>query len=104
MTAAWPASEISRKVLVYMGASPTTWYAFISVSFLPFVGVHHDGAGALVHQGHLHRSPELPVLDLLQALLAHFGQEQLVGLHREGRLCGPDEAGAHPLFGVAVEG
>lgn len=47
---------------------------------------------------------ELAVLHVLEAVLSHFGKEQLIGIHRERRLCGLDKAGTVALFGVAVKG
>ena len=47
---------------------------------------------------------ELAVLHVLEAVLSHLGKEQLVGIHREGRLCGLNKAGAVALFGIAVKG
>ena len=52
----------------------------------------------------LHVGSELAVLDLLEALLIHLGKEQLIGIHGQRGLCRLDEAGAEPLFGVAVKG
>ena len=71
---------------------------------LPLVGVDDDGAGPLVDEGDLHIGTEFPVLDFLEALLVHLGEEQLIGIHREGRFGRLDEAGAVALAGVAVEG
>ena len=47
---------------------------------------------------------ELAVLHVLEAVLIHLGKEQLVGIHREGRLCSLDKAGTVALFGVTVKG
>lgn len=47
---------------------------------------------------------ELAVLHVLQAVLRHLGKEQLVGIHRERRLCSLDKAGTVALFGIAVKG
>ena len=71
---------------------------------MPLVGVDDDGAGAFVDQRHLHIRAELAVLDILEALLVHLGEEQLVGVHSQRRSCRLDEAGAEALLRVAVEG
>ncbi len=51
--------------------------------FMPLVGVDDDGAGAFVDQRHLHIRAELAVLDILEALPVHLGEEQLVSIHSE---------------------
>ena len=49
-------------------------------------------------------APNSPCWTLLEALPVHLGEEQLVGVHGERRLCRLDEAGSEALLGVAVEG
>ena len=44
------------------------------------------------------------MLHILQALPVHLGKEQLVGVYRERRLGGLDEAGPVALFRVTVQG
>ena len=34
-----------------------------------------------------HMGTELAVLHVLEAVLSHLGKEQLIGIHRERRLC-----------------
>ena len=47
---------------------------------------------------------ELAVLHVLEAVLSHLGKEQLVGIHREGRLCSLDKAGTVAFFRVTIKG